>query len=161
MYPNVSAYRLPTVRQSYLLSGKATYCQASYLLSGKLPTVRHAPKRSRRLCTQQPHTCTQQPHTCTQPIHRHAPKRHRHVAQVWGWPSSGLKSSSSGCQVNFGCCSRLWPCTSSLKFLGSSASGWTSSFLLPYFLVGSWANWAYTNQTNKAYNNQISDYNGG
>ena len=63
-----------------------TYCQASYLLSGKLPTVRHAPKRSRRLCTQQPHTCTQQPHTCTQqphtctqPIHRHAPKRHRHA----------------------------------------------------------------------------------
>ena len=38
---------------SYLLSGKlptvrqATYCQASYLLSGKkLPTVRHAPNRS-------------------------------------------------------------------------------------------------------------------
>ena len=28
---------------SYLLSGKATYCQASYLQSGKLPTVRHAP----------------------------------------------------------------------------------------------------------------------
>ena len=56
-----------------------TYCQASYLLSGRLPTIRHAPKRSRRLCTQQPHTCTQQPHTCTQPIHRHAPKRHRHA----------------------------------------------------------------------------------
>ena len=34
----------------------ATYYQASYLLSGKLPTIRHAPKRSRRLCTQQPHT---------------------------------------------------------------------------------------------------------
>ena len=37
---------------SYLLSGKlptvrqATYCQASYLQSGKLPTVRHAPNRS-------------------------------------------------------------------------------------------------------------------
>ena len=38
---------------SYLLSGKATYSQAklptvrqSYLLSGKLPTVRHAPNRS-------------------------------------------------------------------------------------------------------------------
>ena len=56
----------------YLLSGKATYYQASYLLSGKLPTVRHAPKRSRILCTQQPHTCTQ-------PIHRDAPKRHRHA----------------------------------------------------------------------------------
>ena len=36
MHPNVPAYRLPTVRQSYLLSGKATYCQA------KLPTVRQA-----------------------------------------------------------------------------------------------------------------------
>ena len=58
---------------------QTTYCQAklptvrqSYLLSGKLPTVRHAPKRSRILCTQQPHTGTQ-------PIHRHAPKRHRHA----------------------------------------------------------------------------------
>ena len=40
MHTNVSAYRLPTVRQSYLLSGKATYSQA------KLPTVRHAPNRS-------------------------------------------------------------------------------------------------------------------
>ena len=49
-----------------------TYCQAGYLLSGKLPTIGHAPKRSRRLCTQQPHRCTQ-------PIHRHAPKRHRHA----------------------------------------------------------------------------------
>ena len=42
---------------------QTTYCQAklptvrqSYLLSGKLPTIRHAPKRSRILCTQQPHT---------------------------------------------------------------------------------------------------------
>ena len=131
---------------SYLLSGKATYCQASYLQSGKLPTVRHAPNRSIDM------------HPKGIDMH---PKVSIDLAQVWGWPSSGLKSSSSGCQVNFGCCSRLWPCTSSLKFLGSSASGWTSSFLLPYFLVGSWANWAYTNQTNKAYNNQISDYNGG
>ena len=32
--------RLPTVRQSYLQSGKATYCRA------KLPAVRHAPNRS-------------------------------------------------------------------------------------------------------------------
>ena len=61
---------------SYLLSGKATYCQAklptvrqatycqaSYLQSGKLPTVRQA-------------TYSQ---ACTQPIHRHAPKRHRHA----------------------------------------------------------------------------------
>ena len=40
---------------SYLLSGKATYCQASYLLSGKLSAVMklapnfriHAPKRFR------------------------------------------------------------------------------------------------------------------
>ena len=77
MHPNVSAYRLPTVRQSYLLSGKATYCQASYLLSGmhpnvaayfapnnriqttycqaKLPTVRQAFSRY-ETCTQQPHT---------------------------------------------------------------------------------------------------------
>ncbi len=31
--------KLPTVRQSYLLSGKATYCQASYLLSGMHPNV--------------------------------------------------------------------------------------------------------------------------
>ncbi len=55
MHPNVSAYRLPTVRQSYLLSGKATYCQASYLLSGMHPNVAadfapnnriHAPNRS-------------------------------------------------------------------------------------------------------------------
>ena len=65
--------KLPTVRQAF------SRYETSYLLSGKLPTVRHAPKRSRRLCTQQPHTCTQQPHTCTQPIHRHAPKRHRHA----------------------------------------------------------------------------------
>ena len=55
MHPNVSAYRLPTVRQSYLQSGKATYCQASYLLSGMHPNVAayfapnnriHAPNRS-------------------------------------------------------------------------------------------------------------------
>ena len=68
MHPNVSAYRLPTVRQSYptvkqsyLLSGKlptvrqATYYQASYLLSGMHPNVAayfapnnriHAPNRS-------------------------------------------------------------------------------------------------------------------
>ena len=39
MHPNVSAYRLPTVRQSYLQSGKATYSQASYLLSGMHPNV--------------------------------------------------------------------------------------------------------------------------
>ncbi len=58
--------KLPTVRQAF------SRYETSYLLSGKLPTVRHAPKRSRRLCTQQPHTCTQ-------PIHRHAPKRHRHA----------------------------------------------------------------------------------
>ena len=31
--------KLPTVRQSYLQSGKATYCQASYLLSGMHPNV--------------------------------------------------------------------------------------------------------------------------
>ena len=31
--------KLPTVRQSYLLSGKATYSQASYLLSGMHPNV--------------------------------------------------------------------------------------------------------------------------
>ena len=37
--------------ESYLQSGKATYCQA----------------------------CTQQPHTCTQPSHRHAPKSRIHA----------------------------------------------------------------------------------
>ena len=69
--------------ESYLQSGKATYCQA---------------------CTQQPHTCTQPSHRhalksrihapksihrlapnnrilCTQPSHRHAPKRHRFCTQ--------------------------------------------------------------------------------
>ena len=49
--------KLPTVRQSYLLSGKlptvrqATYCQASYLLSGKLPTVRQATYSQAKLAT--------------------------------------------------------------------------------------------------------------
>ena len=45
--------------ESYLQSGKATYCQA------KLPTVRQA-------------TYSQ---ACTQPSHRHAPKRHRFCIQ--------------------------------------------------------------------------------
>ena len=71
----------------YLLSGKATYCQAklptvrqSYLLSGRLSAVMKLAPNNRILCTQtSPQTCTQQPHTCTQPIHRHAPKRHRHA----------------------------------------------------------------------------------
>ena len=41
-----------------------TYCQANYLLSGKLPTVRQAFSRY-ETCTQLPHTCTQTfPHTC-------------------------------------------------------------------------------------------------
>ena len=63
--------KLPTVRQSYLLSGKATYRQAKpYLLSGKLPTVRQSYLQSGKATYCQ---------ACTQPIHRHAPKRHRHA----------------------------------------------------------------------------------
>ena len=45
-----SQAKLPTVRQSYLLSGKATYCQTS-----TQPFHRLAPN-NRILCTQQPHT---------------------------------------------------------------------------------------------------------
>ena len=60
----------PGPRCRIRVSTVTTYCQASYLLSGKLATVRqafsrmklapnfriHAPKRFRILCTQQPHT---------------------------------------------------------------------------------------------------------
>ena len=74
---------------SYLLSGKATYCQASYLQSGKLPTVRHAPNRS---IDMHPKGIDMHPKVsiyfapnfrilCTQPSHRHAPKRHRLCTQ--------------------------------------------------------------------------------
>ena len=68
---------------SYLLSGKATYCQASYLLSGRLSAVSEmhpkgiylAPKRLHILCTRHPHTCTQPfPHTCTQKAHTLHPR---------------------------------------------------------------------------------------
>ena len=75
--------KLPTVRQTTYcqslgplhMESLTTYCQAGYLLSGRLsaavrdaPNNRiHAPKSFRILCTQQPHTCTQ-------PLHRHAPK---------------------------------------------------------------------------------------
>ena len=78
-----SQAKLPTVRQSYPLSGKQrTVVRQSYLLSGKQRTVVRQSKDSqastqpfhrlapniRILCTQPfPHTCTQMfPHTCTQ-----------------------------------------------------------------------------------------------
>ena len=95
--------RLPTVRQT-------TYCQASYLLSGKatysqakLPTVRHAPNNRihapNRAIDMHPKAAYMHPKgidmhpkvsiyfapnfrmLCTQPSHRHAPKRHRWCTQ--------------------------------------------------------------------------------
>ena len=83
--------------ESYLQSGKATYCQA------KLPTVRQAPNRSidlhpttaylhprvsayfapsnRILCTQPLHRLAPNFRIlCTQTFHKHAPKRHRDFA---------------------------------------------------------------------------------
>ena len=73
--------RLPTVRQSYLQSGKATYCQA------KLPTARQEPNRSVDL---HPAPAYSHPRVseyfapknrilCTQPLHRLAPKIRIHA----------------------------------------------------------------------------------
>ena len=93
--PGAPGPKLPTVRQSYLLSAQATYCQA------KLPTVRQAPNRSidlhptsaymhpRVSAYMHPTSAyfapnnrilrTQQLHTCTQPLHIHAPNIRIHA----------------------------------------------------------------------------------
>ena len=70
---NVTTY----CQAGYLLSGKLPTVRQSYLQSGKLPTVRQSYLQSGKATYSQ--ACTQQPHTCTQPSHRHAPKRHRHA----------------------------------------------------------------------------------
>ena len=64
-----SQAKLPTVRQSYLLSGKLPTVRQSYLQSGKLPTVRQSYLQSGKTTYSQ----------AKLPIVRHAPHNRMHA----------------------------------------------------------------------------------
>ena len=71
--PGAPGPKLPTARQSYLLSGKATYCQASKDSQASTQPFHRLAPNIRILCTQP------FPHTCTQMFYRHAPKIRIHA----------------------------------------------------------------------------------
>ena len=82
----------PTVRQSYLLSGKATYCQASKDSQASTQPFHRLAPNIRILCTQPfPLKCTQNPHSCTQEFPHTCTQKCPHTGCDFIMKSKGLQ----------------------------------------------------------------------